>query len=76
MTVVESLDTLRGRFMRYRRGRPLETLMFVIGIHRHTLKKFIDGGNVSMEVLHTLEQWCADEAQREDRLRHAADHNA
>lgn len=63
MPVTTVFDTLRGEFMRHRRGVSLDILVPQIEADRRTLKRFVDGYDVSFEVLRKIERWCI--AQRE-----------
>lgn len=58
LTLDESLDILRGRFMRCRAGVPLHVLAKDIDLHPRTMKRFVDGGHASGIVLSKLQRWC------------------
>ena len=70
-TVKVVIDTLRGRFHRYRHHRGIaacpqdyDALALEIGIAKATLHKFANGGSTNTESLNAIETWCDAEASK------------
>lgn len=66
--VDDTFDQLRGRFMRFRAGRPLATIHDALGVHPNTMMRFLAGRDVSPIVQRKIQQWCEAEAQRKDDM--------
>ena len=60
----DSLDILRGRFLRLLGPRGCVHIEKACGVSRLTLWRFIRGGPVSLATLEKIDLWCAEEAQR------------
>jgi hypothetical protein len=64
-TITQAFDELRGRFLRYRRGRPYDTIDKEVGVSYPILQKLARGGMVSERSAKLIERWCDTEAKRQ-----------
>lgn len=58
MTVMESVDLLRGRYIRCLKGKNEYTVAQEIGAHRNTLLSFRHGASLKISTLQLIEAWC------------------
>jgi transcriptional regulator with XRE-family HTH domain len=58
MTVVESIDRLRGRYIRLLKGQDEQSIAQAIGLHRNTLLAFRHGASLKIATLQRIESWC------------------
>lgn len=56
--ILDTVDHLRGRLVRLKRGHTLSELASAIGIHVGTLRTFLAGGNSTIETIQAIEAWC------------------
>jgi hypothetical protein len=62
----DQYDQLRGQFMRCRRGEALWRLAAVVGLNAATMKKFLDGKDVTQESLRKIAAWCQTQEVTDD----------
>lgn len=58
MTVTESVDLLRGRYIRHLKGKDEHGVAHAIGVHRNTLLSFRHGASLKISTLQLIEAWC------------------
>jgi hypothetical protein len=58
MTMMESLDQLRGRFMRLRGNRSWRAIAPSVGVDYAVLRRFSQGGPAKASTLTKVEAWC------------------
>lgn len=58
MSIVRAFDELRGRVVRLRKKRSLDTIASAMELTRTTLTSFLDGHPVSSSSLTAIEIWC------------------
>lgn len=68
MTFVESVDMLRGRFVRCKGSRTLTSIACELHVDLRALSGFLKGTRGKVALLEAVERWCdAQERQRADR---------
>ncbi len=58
MKITESIDLLRGRFVRLKKGRPFMLLSGEIGLDHTVLARFARGESMKTSQLQIIEVWC------------------
>lgn len=64
MTVTQSVDLLRGRYIRCLQGKEEQEIAREIGLHRNTLLAFRHGASLKISTLQRIEHWCDKEEVR------------
>lgn len=57
-TFQETLDLLRGRFLRLRAGHTFDVLASLVGLSARALQTFARGEAVSDATIRKIEAWC------------------
>lgn len=70
MTFMESVDLLRGRFVRCKGGKSLTKLAIELGIDKQVLSAFLKGTRAKVAVLEQLERWCDIQEGKEPKDTH------
>jgi len=59
IAIQDSVDMLRGRFLRLKTGKgDFQSLATQIGVSHSVLKKFVRGEDTTQEPLRKIEAWC------------------